>query len=504
MNPEVGDVIAGKYRLERVLGAGAMGMVFAATHLELERSVAVKFVNSDLVQHPEIAARFLREARAAVKIQSEHVAQVIDVGHPEGGLPYIVMEYLQGQDLSQLIRRGAIDVTDAVDYVVQACSAMLEAHLLGIVHRDLKPANLFLTHRRDGSPIVKVLDFGISKWNEAQPAQAALTNTSALLGSPAYMSPEQLQSARGVDRRSDIWALGVILYELLTRRPAFGGETLPVLLTSILRDDPPRIELLNPNVDSDLASVVYRCLQKDREQRFQSVGELASALRPFAPERSLWDIERISRSSGLAPPLRPSAVPASEGAQGCARTVTAVAAKDGTAGTWVEDRAPRPRSVRTPAVLAGLLLGAAVLLGGLFAVGSWLRVSPPEATGGSAAQRSASRSSDPGAPARPAGSSLGEARAAPPGRSPDPSEPPGQVPGMLVSPVGSLPGASEPSVPGPKRTDSKRGAPAQGRPGQAGPSGSTDAPGPAGDAPQPSGKSAAGRDPQNPLQMELK
>ncbi len=428
MKPEVGDVVAGKYRLDSVLGAGAMGMVFAATHLELERIVAVKFVNSELVQQPEIAARFLREARAAVKIQNEHVAHVIDVGHPEAGPPYIVMEYLRGQDLSDLIRSTEISVPDAVDYVIQACSAMDEAHQLGIVHRDLKPANLFLTYRRDGSPCIKVLDFGISKCEESQVAQPSLTNTAALLGSPAYMSPEQLQSARAVDHRSDIWALGVILYELLARRSAFNGDTLPSVLTAILRDEPVRVDRVNPQVHPELAAVIRRCLMKDREQRFQSVAELASALRPFAPERSLWDIERILRlrqaslrpgmpvssmpprpssaSAGSVPPSQhtgapsssapppqsigavgsslrpqPSGAPVPGVSPGHASTVRTGGGKDRTAGSWVEDQAVPRRSSRSSALLALSLFGGVGVLGGLFAVGYWLLTSLMVATG---------------------------------------------------------------------------------------------------------------------------
>src|SRR4051812_480796 len=210
-----GQILGGKYRVDRVLGAGGMGMVVAATHLQLDERIAIKFLLPEALRNPEAVARFGREAKAAVKIRGEHVARVIDVGSFENGAPYMVMEHLDGRDLSSFIHeRGAMPMSDAVDAVLQACEALAEAHALGIVHRDLKPANLFLTRRPDGTPSIKVLDFGISKLT-APGADHSMTKTSAVMGSPLYMSPEQMTASRGVDARTDIWALGVVLYELL-------------------------------------------------------------------------------------------------------------------------------------------------------------------------------------------------------------------------------------------------------------------------------------------------
>src|SRR5262245_14841896 len=189
-----GDVLAGRYRVERVLGAGGMGVVVQATHLELDERVAMKFLLPHAVESGEAAARFVREARAAVKIKSEHIARVTDVGRLDNGAPYIEMEFLQGADLSNVLQRGPLSVEDAVDYVLQASDAMAEAHAAGIVHRDLKPSNLFMSTRSDGTPIIKVLDFGISNVNVQDTSEAGLTRTTAIMGSPFYMSPEPMRS----------------------------------------------------------------------------------------------------------------------------------------------------------------------------------------------------------------------------------------------------------------------------------------------------------------------
>src|SRR6266511_1188050 len=217
-----GEILAEQYRVERVQGVGGMGVVVVATHLQLEERVAIKVLVKEALGNAEAVARFAREARAAVKIKSEHVARVIDVGTLETGAPYMVMEYLEGGDLSQVLQsRGALPVEDAVEYVLQTCEAIAHAHVLGIVHRDLKPANLFLIRRPDGTAAIKVLDFGISKVMPAKGSSSdnAMTRTRAVMGSPLYMSPEQMTSTRDVDGRTDIWALGVILYELLSGQP---------------------------------------------------------------------------------------------------------------------------------------------------------------------------------------------------------------------------------------------------------------------------------------------
>jgi serine/threonine-protein kinase len=275
-----------------------MGVVVAARHVELDELVALKFLLPEALLEPEAVARFVKEARAAVRIKSEHVARVHDVGQLDSGAPYIVMEYLEGSDLGALLRkRGTFPVEDVIDYVLQACEAIANAHSLGIVHRDLKPSNLMVVVRSDGSECVKVLDFGISKVAAiaGRESSMSMTRTAAVLGSPLYMSPEQMMSARDVDGRTDIWALGTILYELLAGRPPFVAETLPALGVLIATTQAPPLRALRPEVPPGVEAVAARCLEKSRDQRFANVAELAQALAPFAPERSFVSIERSSR-----------------------------------------------------------------------------------------------------------------------------------------------------------------------------------------------------------------
>jgi serine/threonine-protein kinase len=285
-----------------------MGMVVSAMHLHLDERVAIKFLLPEALANAEAVARFGREARAAVKIRSEHVARVTDVGALETGAPYMVMELLRGQDLSDLLRTGgALPVAHAVLYVLQACEALAEAHAVGIVHRDLKPANLFLTSRADGSPCVKVLDFGISKvtGKSGSGSDMGMTRTQSIMGSPLYMSPEQMASAKDVDQRTDIWAVGCVLYELVTGRVPFEAETMPQLCTLILHAEPPTPRSIRPDIPLVLEQAIMHCLRKDRTQRYGNVAELAADIAAFAPDQGPRSAERISRvlsSSGISSP----------------------------------------------------------------------------------------------------------------------------------------------------------------------------------------------------------
>jgi eukaryotic-like serine/threonine-protein kinase len=300
-----GDILAEKYRVERVLGQGGMGVVVLAEHIELRERVAIKFLLDSPADNAELAERFIREARAAVRIKSEHVVRVIDVGRLPSGAPYMVMEYLEGEDLSQRLLAGRVPIEDAVDYVIQCCEAMHVAHRSGIVHRDLKPANLFLTQRPDGSALVKVLDFGISKVKSTDAAQLSLTHTQAMMGSPLYMSPEQMRSSKDVSAAADIWSLGVILHELISGDVPFTGSTFPEVLVQVMSEPPPKLRLLRPEVPAGLEAVVLRCLEKHPADRFSSVAALAVALTPFASTRTLGLQARLRTSVSRPAPALP-------------------------------------------------------------------------------------------------------------------------------------------------------------------------------------------------------
>jgi eukaryotic-like serine/threonine-protein kinase len=298
-----GEVIAGKFRVERILGAGGMGVVVEARDVDLEDRVAIKLLLPAALERPDIVARFRREARAAVKIKSEHIARVIDVGSRDDGSPFIVMEYLEGYDLSKPIRKnGRLPVRTAIDYMLQACEALAEAHALGIVHRDIKPPNLFLTLRPDGSPCIKVLDFGISKViggidtpDGVDVPEATLTQTSVVLGSPRYMAPEQISKPKAVDARADIWGIGTTLYRMLTGHAPYEGNTLPEIFAAILMtpDGPPPLQQYLPEAPMELDAVLRRCMRVNPAERWANIGDLAAALAPFGSPTAKWSVERI-------------------------------------------------------------------------------------------------------------------------------------------------------------------------------------------------------------------
>lgn len=293
-----GEMVDGRYRIEAYLGGGGMASVYRATHVVLEQPVAIKVVAPQIREVPGMAQRFLREARAATQLKSEHVARVSDVGTMADGAPYMVMEYLDGRDLDAILEAGQeISVEDAVDYVLQACEALAEVHGLGIVHRDLKPANLFLTRGADGLPCVKLIDFGISRTDSPLSPEdvVALTHPEMIMGSPRYMSPEQMESATKADSRSDIYGIGAVLYELLTRKAPHEGATVLDIYAAVTLGPPAAPSTLRPDVPKELDEVILRCLKIDPAERYADTADLACALAPFGPAGSLGRAEAIAR-----------------------------------------------------------------------------------------------------------------------------------------------------------------------------------------------------------------
>lgn len=310
----VGDLIAETYRVEELLGAGGMGVVVAARHVRLDDEVAIKIMSPEVVKDPQATRRFDREARASAKIKSDHVVRVFDIGRLANGVPYMVMERLIGRDLAALLgEQPQLPIERAADFGVQICAALADAHRLGIVHRDIKPPNVFCQERPDGSVTIKVLDFGISKLGPLLSSfDERLTRTSTVIGSPSYMSPEQMRAAHQVDPLTDIWSLGVVLYEAVTGKLPFRGTSYPEICVQVVSEDPQPPSVHRPDVPEAFEAIIVKCLQKDPGKRYQTVSELADALAPFAPGHSRHSVERIARSAAASeassPP--PSTLPA--------------------------------------------------------------------------------------------------------------------------------------------------------------------------------------------------
>jgi serine/threonine-protein kinase len=385
----------------------------------------------------------LREARAAVRIKSEHVARVTDVGQLENGAPYMIMEYLDGADLGSIGQsRGALPIEEAVEYVLQAAEAIAEAHALGIVHRDLKPANLFLVTRADGTPSVKVLDFGISKVTgmAASGSDLGMTKTTTIMGSPLYMSPEQMASSRDVDARTDIWALGAILYELLTGTVPFQADTITQLCVMILQQPPPALRNVRPDAPEGLQTAILHCLAKDRGQRFANIAQFAHSLAPFAPRRARLSIERVSRViegaglGGSQPNLDEAMPPSSH-----------VNAHTGAAwgATGVGQRKGNGRVVGV--VIAGVLVAGAAVAGVVLMRG---HAAPPAAETGEA---NAAKAPEPAATVaspniEPAVTPSAKVPELPALASAKPSVAPTSAPATASKPVSTKPTATKPTA----------------------------------------------------------
>ncbi|MBN1607628.1 MAG: serine/threonine protein kinase [Polyangiaceae bacterium] len=294
-----GTVVDRKYRIDALVGTGGMGFVYRAWNLTLEQWVAIKVLRPEYAHDPEAAAQVANEARAMARLRGIHVGRVLDVGRTDAQCPYVVLEYLQGHTLrAELEARGRLELAQAVNVVLQACEAVAEAHAAGIVHCDLKPENLVLALAPDGTQVLKVIDFGISRRTDADPN---VRPDCFAAGSPRYMAPEQLVAPESVDERADVWSLGVVLFELLTGHTPFAGDSLVAMGVKLRTAQAPSLCSVRPDLPTELENVVQRCLSRLPENRIASVAELADALSPFAEQSAIQSVRRVRRILGGGP-----------------------------------------------------------------------------------------------------------------------------------------------------------------------------------------------------------
>lgn len=294
--PLIGDVIAGRYRIDSIVGEGGMGIIYEAEHLILRQRVAIKALLPSAVTSPDVVERFSREAAAVARLANEHIVRIMDAGALPNGSPYLVMELLEGLDLNALLERsGPLHPAVAVDLALQALEALAHAHAARVIHRDIKPANLFLTRTADGRQILKLVDFGVARSFDGSIEEGWIA------GSPVYMSPEQLTNET-LDERTDLWSFGVVLYELISGAAPFGGS-LANIVTSIRNDDVVPLSEVRPTVDLDLSAIIGKCLLRDRNERWASCSELAHALARHGTGGHRDATARIDRV--LSMPARP-------------------------------------------------------------------------------------------------------------------------------------------------------------------------------------------------------
>lgn len=388
---ERGHVLGGKYEVADLIGVGGIAFVVSARHIGFDSYVALKFLRPELAQLPEARARFTCEAQNNFRLESEHIVRVLDVDELPQGLPYMVMELLQGRDLRTALVHGPLNVPLAAEYALQVAAALAAAHANGLVHCDIKPENLFVLDGAGDEPWLKVLDFGIARAVQGLPSADRRVTSSGAVGSPPYMSPEQVRASADLDARTDIWSLGCVLYELLTLRVPFHRGSRMESCAAVLEQEPPPLRALRPDLPAELETVVARCLRKVASERYAHVAELADALAPFAPERARRHALRCHQLLSAGPRIHVATDPArrsrpSSPQFGAARlsspealVATQLVSLPGEQADEAALQRAKPGSRRGKSRTRALLLGAAVLASGAgFVVtqrlehGSWL------------------------------------------------------------------------------------------------------------------------------------
>jgi serine/threonine-protein kinase len=438
-----GKLLAGKFRVVRLLGEGGMGAVYEIEHELTKHRRALKTLHAAMAASPSIVERFLREASAAGRVGNPHIVETFDAGVLDSGEPYLVMEILRGEPLSQRIARGPMPIPEVVDLMGQACVGVAAAHAAGIVHRDLKPDNLFITPGSDGRPFVKILDFGISKFDTAQTGGMQLTKEGSAMGTPYYMSPEQIRGAANLDARADVYALGVILYECLTAKRPFESEVLTHLAVLIHAGQTEAIEQLRPDLPPGFADLVRFAMASDREHRMQSATELRTALERYG-----------AVSDGV--PFRPPTLPSASTLQSPPSAVQArsLAATSGV-GVSMRNPTPTPKKSHIGLIVSVAGLGVATLAGGYLllrasseAAGPVTAASSPETAASVTAEPTAKPDATPRARSVTTPPVIAIEKAAPPPATAAPSSDAARPPAPPV-PAASRPAVVAPAAPAP-------------------------------------------------------